>query len=271
MKESGDLWADVKKHGVQWAAKKYGNAESTLYDRWKPRKEELKQKIWETKKAHPQWTNKEIKEKLGVYFSESTISRIIQDKLLKEYPSHVRKYGSLERMIDDSEGRRFLSIIPKLREPVTSTHRLLKKGFNKILFSRPGKSRTTVWLVLKEFFTYLAGEDERAEKGLLLQLPPFKPDLTQDDMGEVDVKIRLWALILHRYRVMKKIDEVCLKGGIDLRSMVWDQEKLGEAAFIIYNLKRALRYKFAKSLGAKSLQEVLTICKKIIALANPRE
>lgn len=76
------------------------------------------------------------------------------------------------------------------------------------------------------------------------------------------------ALILHRYRVMKKIDEVCLKSGIDLRSMVCEQEKLGEAAFIIYNLKRALRYKFAKSWGAKDLQEVLIICKQIIDLAK---
>jgi hypothetical protein len=38
------LLVDIQKHGVLWVAKKYGYAKSTLYRRWKPRKEELKKK-----------------------------------------------------------------------------------------------------------------------------------------------------------------------------------------------------------------------------------
>jgi len=263
-----EILTEIQRNGIERVAKDHPEIpKSTLYSWWKPKKEGLKEKIWQTKKAHPNWTNRKIKVKLQLYFSESSISRIIQDKWFKEYPSQVRKYGSLERMIDDPEGRRFLSIIPKLREPVTSTHRLLKKGFRKILFSRPGKSRVRVWDVLKEFFTYLAGEDDRIASNILLQLPGFDPSKEI----EGDVVERLWDIIKYRYNVMKKIDEVCLENGIDLRSMIRDQEKMGEAVFIIYNLKRALRYKFAKSWRAESLQEVLTFCKKIIALANLRE
>jgi hypothetical protein len=93
--------------------------------------------------------------------------------------------------------------------------------------------------------------------------------LTEEEMGEADdVKVHLWALILHRYQVTKKIDEACLRNGIDLRSMVWGKERIGEAAFIIYNLKRALRYKFQKTWRAKSLQEILDICIMISDLAN---
>jgi hypothetical protein len=263
MKESRDLWADVKKDGVQGAAKKYGYAESTLYERWKPRKEELKQKIWETKKAHPNWTNKQIKEKLGIYFSESMISRIINEGWKKEFASLMRKHGSFDRMMTDLNSKKVLLAIPKSRK-LLADYDFLRENYQEIFKFHLGMSRTTVLSVLKEFFTYLAIKgDEKAKTGLFLQLPRYPLNL-----DPVDIEDRTQALIRQRFYTMKQIDNICLKNGINLMSMLWDSENLEEAVFIIYNLKRALRYKLTKSWGAKNLEEVLTICKKIIALAK---
>jgi len=236
------ILAEIQKYGVNNVAKDYPDIpKSTLYTWWKPRKERIKQKIWETKKAHPQWTNKEIKEKLGVYFSESTISRIIQTAWIKERPSILNK--------------EYLPLLEKYLSLIK------KKQFRELLsfqLSRPMKTRSTILSNVKEFNTYLlANKDSfRDKRGLFLQLPKFGHDVELSKRQD-----KRESVIRYRYKLMKKIDEVCLKNGIDLRSMVWNEERIGEAAFIIYSLKKALRNK-------KKLEEALTICKKIIDLAK---
>jgi hypothetical protein len=153
------------------------------------------------------------------------------------------QFGSLEKMINSPVSSWYLQLNPKHKAKIKSIARILNsdnKRFYKHLLSRPRKSRTTLQFILKEFFTYMLSnsKDFRGKRGLLMQLKRYPHSI-----HPVDRQNRRNALIRNRYNLMRKIDDLCLENGIDLKVMVLDKNTASAAAFTIYMIKSALKGK----------------------------